>query len=127
LAVRSRFLDDIPAKLVEVEDLAGEVAVWRSQARPGVRRTLPQRAQDAFLAEDGPDDDDYAVDEPAQYDEDGETLTRVRKGMRVRHPVFGVGRVVAVKGTGGSAKVTIDFVGDMRRTVAMGFARLTEA
>jgi DNA helicase-2/ATP-dependent DNA helicase PcrA len=127
LAVRSRFLDDIPGKLVEVEDLAGETAVWHSQARPGVRRTLRQRAQDEFLAEDGPDDDDFAADEPAQYDEDGKTLTRVRKGMRVRHPVFGVGRVVSVKGLGKSAKVTIDFVGDMRRTVAMGFARLTEA
>ena len=54
-------------------------------------------------------------------------LPSIEIGMRLRHPTFGVGKVVSVKGAGRGAKVTLDFPGAGRKTVALGFVELRPA
>jgi DNA helicase-2/ATP-dependent DNA helicase PcrA len=48
-------------------------------------------------------------------------------GDRVKHPKFGLGKVVAIKGSGMQAKITVDFDGVGRKMLAVGFANLTKA
>jgi DNA helicase-2/ATP-dependent DNA helicase PcrA len=79
----SRFLAEVPSKLVRAE---------------AVRR------QD----EDVPDSTDYG------------TRQRV-KGVKVRHPVWGVGTVVEAEGEGDDMKLSIIFAGGMRKKVMAGF------
>ncbi|HBE73724.1 MAG TPA: hypothetical protein DDW31_06545, partial [candidate division Zixibacteria bacterium] len=79
----SRFLAEVPSKLVRTE------AVKRSD-------------------DDIPDSTDYG------------TRQRV-KGVRVRHPVWGVGTVVEAEGEGDDMKLSIIFSGGMRKKVMAGF------
>ncbi|MHC5054627.1 MAG: 3'-5' exonuclease [Planctomycetota bacterium] len=133
LAVRSRFLDNIPPKLTETDDLAGDAELWESSARPGVTRrfrggrgggsrTSARRTQ--------PDDDSVEVQRAIRREieamEDS-GLPSIEIGMRLRHPTFGVGKVVAVKGAGRGAKLTIDFPHEGRKLVALGFVELRPA
>jgi DNA helicase-2/ATP-dependent DNA helicase PcrA len=47
-----------------------------------------------------------------------------RKGLRVRHPTLGDGRVLAVDGSGEAAKLTVYFEGAGKRKLVAKFANL---
>lgn len=47
-----------------------------------------------------------------------------RTGMRVRHPMFGVGSIVALSGVGSQAKATVHFANGQRKQLMLAFARL---
>jgi DNA helicase-2/ATP-dependent DNA helicase PcrA len=93
--VQSRFLDEIPDEL-----LVGQ----RSRRR-------------GAAAEDDDFDYEYAQE---SYDEDGE----LAPGLRVRHPVFGPGKVLAVTGSGPSQKLKIQFERAGVKTIMVRFANL---
>jgi hypothetical protein len=44
--------------------------------------------------------------------------------MRVKHPMFGVGTVLAVGGSGQTAKATVEFKGGQRKQLMLAYARL---
>jgi len=136
LCVRSRFLDNIPSKFTELEDLTGDATAWESSARPGVRRTFrgghaarPSGAS-ASSRRKVPDEDSVKVQRAIRREieamEDS-GLPSIEIGMRLRHPTFGVGRVVSVRGSGRGAKLTIDFPNVGRKLVALGFVELRPA
>jgi len=93
--VQSRFLDEIPDELLE-----GRRGGRRSQATD----------DDGF-------DYEYAQE---SYGDDGE----LAPGLRVRHPVFGPGKVLAVTGSGPSQKLKIQFDRAGVKTIMVRFANL---
>jgi len=92
----SRFLDEIPDALLEVEE----------------------RGRDLFLGGE--------VGETGEAEfQVGEGAPSFTVGERVRHDHFGSGRVAAVASRGGTVRITIDFDRAGRRELALEFARLT--
>jgi DNA helicase-2/ATP-dependent DNA helicase PcrA len=99
-SVPSRFLSEIPRELV-VGGLAREEARERTRAHEG-GRTL---------------DHSFGQEAPAQAD-------GLRSGLRVRHPIFGEGTVIAVRGAGQAQKLDIRFDRVGVKTVLVRFANL---
>ncbi len=98
----SRFLDEIPDRLVErLEARAPRTASRRTATRPG---------DSGF---------DYSYSQESTDHADG-----VRPGTRVRHPVFGIGTVVAVQGAGPNQKLKIRFERVGMKTVVVRYANL---
>ncbi|MGE4605620.1 MAG: 3'-5' exonuclease, partial [Myxococcota bacterium] len=97
LAPPSRFLDEIPAS------------------------ALTEESRTAF--DDGPDvgspDLDYSYRQS-----DGDAGDGVRVGLRVRHPVFGLGTIASVIGTGADQKLKIQFDRAGLKTLMVKFANL---
>ena len=58
------------------------------------------------------------------YDQSGEESSGVSPGVRVRHPIFGSGSVLAVVGAGGDQKLRIRFDGVGDKTVMVRYANL---
>lgn len=53
-----------------------------------------------------------------EYDDDHEHGIRVVRGMRVRHPQWGIGTVLECSGSGFDMKLTLSFAGEQRRVLA---------
>jgi len=100
--VPSRFLAEIPEAVVE---RAGFGARGRRPRRP----TRGDSEYDYSYAQSAPDD----------AGEGG-----IARGMRVRHPHFGVGRVLTVSGSGPSQKLKVDFERAGLKTLMLKYASL---
>jgi DNA helicase-2/ATP-dependent DNA helicase PcrA len=122
---RSRFLDDIPASRLLVQDLAVDPYAWESQARPGIGMRLPPTRRGE--RELDPEEETRAVRKAlAAYDGCADEDQSLDVGDRVRHPALGEGTIVALKGAGEHARITIDFPGRGRKTIAPGYVRLSK-
>ena len=97
--VPSRFLREIPPELVEGDAL-----------------------EDAGGSEGGGRSLDYAYSQTDWSDADG--AAAVAAGMRVRHPIFGTGSVIAVRGSGVQQKLDIRFDRVGVKTVVLRYANL---
>jgi DNA helicase-2/ATP-dependent DNA helicase PcrA len=95
---RSRFLDEIPAEVLEGSP-----------------------PEDEFLAAAGLDDGIAAAAGAGAAA--GERATLV-PGERVRHAHFGLGRVVAVRGRGSDARAVVHFPGHGEKQLLLQYARL---
>ena len=107
MTIPSRFLMELPRGEMEVEDLAAEAPSWtepsfevpvrRSAARPTTLQTAPalRLTTAAELANRRP----LEPTAPDQF----------HHGMLVRHPQYGLGRVIALSGSGSGRKATVDF------------------
>ncbi len=125
----SPFLRDMPAASVEGEDRAGRLGA-RAWDGPGAGTTAWDRDPDdggGALREAGPayDVGDAGRDVP-EIDRGGGDLAPdgLAPGDRVRHPVFGIGRLEALTGSAGARRLTIDFESCGRKQLIPGFARL---
>jgi len=131
MAVRSRLLGSIPASLLEVDDLCRDVSEWESRARPGVRRPFRRAGpRDEFAADVPPDepgaDEGRRIRKAIEAAEDLDAAYSFEVGDLVRHPKFGRGRVLAIKGAGRGAKVTAEFLDVGRKTIDLGFVALSK-
>ena len=63
----------------------------------------------------------------SQESESGDGDPQVRKGMRVRHAVFGVGTIMGSRGAGLSMKIDIRFDKAGMKTVMLQYANLEPA
>ena len=107
LTIPSRFLMELPRGEMEVEDLRAaapswaapsyEAPVYPSAARPATPRTAPgvHLTTAAELANRAP----LPPTAPDEF----------HQGMLVRHPQYGLGRVVALSGSGSGRKATVHF------------------
>ncbi|MCC6466535.1 MAG: UvrD-helicase domain-containing protein [Planctomycetes bacterium] len=131
----SRFLNEIPPELTEVDDRAstasgygtGDFAAWFTgrAAKPVTREDdndNPFDFADDVPVEDGPADHlaRGAAAKPAPMGEPADPGA-LRAGDRVRHAVFGVGRIVDVSAAG---RVKINFTGWGEKSLAIEYARL---
>jgi DNA helicase-2/ATP-dependent DNA helicase PcrA len=96
----SRFVDEIPPELMDRADLAGAGSRWPPQAyelKTPYGRRYPSRSR---AREGSPG---YA------YENEDQSQSGVRAGMRVRHRQFGVGTIVDVEDHGDDYKLTVRF------------------
>jgi DNA helicase-2/ATP-dependent DNA helicase PcrA len=104
--IRSRFLREVPAEHTAER--------WLPDRRRGAAR--PLRTAEEI-------ERDIEWESEPRYDERGREEA-LRVGERVRHPMFGVGWVVALSGKGESLKVTVDFNGAGVRKLMAAYAAL---
>ena len=105
----SRFLQEIPGVLMDVQ----------RGSEPTHRRRRGRHEGSA--ADRGRRLDRSYSQESQEPDEGGDG---VREGMRVRHPVFGVGTVIAVLGAGRNQKLRINFERAGIKTIMVRYAEL---
>jgi DNA helicase-2/ATP-dependent DNA helicase PcrA len=117
----SRFIDEIPSRLIEhlmpsrpsasSSSLAGARGMDRPRTRPRPDWTSPSPPSPGYAYED----------------EDQSTGMAIRAGMRVRHAQFGIGSVISVEPLDGDAKVVVRFNAVGPKTLRAKFARLEPA
>ncbi len=116
----SRFLDEIPARLIdEVEPVfSTPLRSPRTYGRGGYRG----RRRDPAANEHIQPDYGYA------YEDEDQSVISISKGARVRHPAFGVGTVLSVEPLTDDMKLTVSFGNNVgRKTLRQSFAKLTLA
>jgi DNA helicase-2/ATP-dependent DNA helicase PcrA len=101
----SRFLSEIPE-----DGLERSGALFRFPRRSG--ETPPRRGSAPVVSE-------VAAAAPP-----GVAAGELRPGLRVRHPLFGVGTVLRREGTGDDLKVTVSFPGVGAKKLVARFAGL---
>jgi DNA helicase-2/ATP-dependent DNA helicase PcrA len=111
LTEKSRFLDELPAELVERSGGPPVSQPWRSE-RPAWAR---ERAAPAPFA--------FAPAPPIDATGAG-GAGAIRPGVRVRHPLFGVGTVLRRDGDGDDFKVTVSFPGVGAKKLVARYAGL---
>jgi DNA helicase-2/ATP-dependent DNA helicase PcrA len=128
----SRFLDDIPRELLDLEDeyqpafgfggARRETAGAGGSPWSGRREESPRHnLADVFEAKDEPEFSDVEV---VPDDDQGDA---VWLGMKVRHPKFGVGTVRKIEGTGDGQKVIVWFSSVGPKKLLVRFAGLERA
>jgi DNA helicase II / ATP-dependent DNA helicase PcrA len=113
----SRFLEEIPAELVE------RIApVWTAAHQGGFShthyefRTNPYARKGRGRARE--EESSYA------YEHEDQSATGLRSGVRVRHPQFGVGTVLSVEEHNDDLKVTVRFASVGTKKLLTKYARL---
>jgi DNA helicase-2/ATP-dependent DNA helicase PcrA len=127
----SRFLQEIPTELTEVRELASQGEIFGAEefsawftgraARPATRtddNDDPFDFSDLPPVEDGPADHLARISAPPVEPSDPGDLNA---GDRVRHGVFGVGKVLEISGAG---RVRVHFHGWGEKSLALEFAKL---
>jgi DNA helicase-2/ATP-dependent DNA helicase PcrA len=117
----SRFLDEIPAELIDRLETPQNTrydgsfahAHYEFRTNPYGRKGKGARFREEQAA--------YA------YEEEDQSLTGVRPGMRVRHPQFGVGNVISVEEHNDDVKITVRFVSVGVKKLLAKYARLEPA
>jgi DNA helicase-2/ATP-dependent DNA helicase PcrA len=94
----SRFLDEIPSELLQVQD------PWESRSAPPL-----------------------TVSPRQEYQEDEPFVDRLYPGARIRHPDFGVGVIRERSGSGDDLKVVVRFNGAGDKKLMVKYAQLMQA
>jgi DNA helicase-2/ATP-dependent DNA helicase PcrA len=117
----SRFLDEVPAELVDRVTPSASASQYQGNFPHYEFRTNPygRGRRGGRTREDAPV---YAYE-----DEDQSTGLSLRPGMRVRHPQFGVGSVISVEALADDTKLVVRFVDIGQKTLRAKFARLEPA
>ncbi len=124
----SRFIDEVPAELVDRMVPQFSTSSYHSSAsnsydfRPNPYGKGGSRPGGGASRVKEPASPGYAYE-----DEDQSTGMSIRAGQRVRHAQFGVGNVLSVEPLEGDAKVIIRFTTAGVKTLRAKFARLTPA
>jgi len=116
----SRFIKEIPQKLVEFKSA---IESPRFLSRYGT--SSDNNHDDAFTHSPKfrQSKSDYDSQSFPDYDESGGGSS-FHKGMRVRHPTFGVGTVFATEGSGDDLKVSVMFADQTVKKFIVKYARL---
>ena len=114
----SRFIDEIPAELMErvapsfsSSGHQGQFAHYQFRTNPYGRGRQVKEAAPSYAYED----------------EDQSTGMSLRLGMRVRHPQFGVGTVLSIEALADDTKLVVRFTDIGQKTLRAKFARLEPA
>jgi DNA helicase-2/ATP-dependent DNA helicase PcrA len=123
----SRFIKEIPQHLVEFKSA---IEAPRFLSRYGASSSEGPDEDNAFSVQSQPKyrqnkSGDYDSQSFPDYDEDesGGGMS-FHKGMRVRHPTFGVGSVFATEGSGENLKVSVMFADNTIKKFIVKYARL---
>jgi DNA helicase-2/ATP-dependent DNA helicase PcrA len=117
----SRFIDEIPADLIErivpplsASTYQGSFPHYEFRTNPYGRRGRGERTREPEPA--------YAYE-----DEDQSAVPTLRAGMRVRHATFGLGSVISVEALDDDAKLVVRFASAGIKTLRARYARLEPA
>ncbi len=112
----SRFLEEIPPDLVE--RLEPAAPRWQQRPRFELRNPYDRRRPDRVRDEAAPG---FA------YEQEDQSALPVRKGMRVRHRLFGVGTVMAIEEHDDDYKLTVRFAAAGTKKLLARYAGLEPA
>jgi DNA helicase-2/ATP-dependent DNA helicase PcrA len=115
----SRFLDEIPAELVDRIEPAASTPRWSGGYE--LRNPYGRRSGRGTRVREGDASATYA------YESEDQSASGVRVGMKVRHRQFGVGTVVTVEEHGDDYKVTVRFASVGTKKLLASFAGLERA
>jgi DNA helicase-2/ATP-dependent DNA helicase PcrA len=117
----SRFIDEVPAELVDRVTASASVSAYQGHFPHYEFRTNPygRGRRGGRTREEAPA---YAYE-----DEDQSTGLALRPGMRVRHPQFGVGSVISVEALADDTKLVVRFADIGQKTLRAKYARLEPA
>ncbi len=115
----SRFLEEIPAPLVDRVEPAAAAPRWTGGYE--LRNPYGRRFNRGSRVRDAQSPATYA------YEDEDQSSPQVRPGMRVRHRQFGVGTVLAVEEHGDDYKVTVRFASVGTKKLIASFAGLERA
>jgi DNA helicase-2/ATP-dependent DNA helicase PcrA len=121
----SRFIAEVPPELVKVMTPTWSAPSQSSFAHAHYEfRTNPygRRGRRPDRWNEEPAAKSYAYEE-----EDQSATSGVRTGMRVRHPQFGVGTVIAVESYNDDQKITVRFLTVGQKKLLAKYARLEPA
>jgi len=119
--IPSNFLADLDGEHVTHLDLSTPMEQSNSHAGS----EIPEPPDPWDLPEEAPDDfDDGFYDPDADAEGPATEATGLQAGTRVRHPSFGIGRVVKVRPGGPYTRVIVEFYQVGRKTLVLQFARL---
>jgi DNA helicase-2/ATP-dependent DNA helicase PcrA len=117
----SRFIDEVPAELVERIQPAFSSSPYQGNFSHYEFRTNPYgRGRRGSRVRE--DEATYAYE-----DEDQSTGMALRAGMRVRHPQFGVGSVISIEALHDDTKLVVRFAAVGVKTLRAKFAKLEPA
>jgi DNA helicase-2/ATP-dependent DNA helicase PcrA len=114
----SRFIDEVPAELVERAAPSYSSSAYQGNFPHYEFRTNPYGRGGRGREETAT----YAYE-----DEDQSTGMALRPGMRVRHPQFGVGTVISVEPLDDDTKLVVRFAAVGQKTLRAKYARLEPA
>ncbi len=117
----SRFVDEVPAELVERVAPTYSASAYQGNFPHYEFRTNPygRGRRGGRIREE---ESSYAYE-----DEDQTTGLALRPGMRVRHPQFGVGSVISVEALDDDTKLVVRFAAVGQKTLRAKYARLEPA
>jgi DNA helicase-2/ATP-dependent DNA helicase PcrA len=117
----SRFIDEVPAELVDRVMPSYSTTSYQSNFSHShyTFRTNPYGRGGNRVKEESPT---YAYE-----DEDQSTGMALKLGMKVRHPQFGIGTVLSVEALDDDTKLVVRFVNIGQKTLRAKFARLEPA
>lgn len=122
----SRFIKEIPANLISFKSTADAprfVSRYGDSSGDLYESKWGATASGSRNKARGDDFDDQSFPD---YDNDGHSSagSGYTKGLRVRHPTFGVGTVYATEGTGDNLKVSVMFTDNTVKKFVVKYARL---
>ena len=118
--IPSEFLSELAGEHVRHVDLTNPIENVADRARDNLFD--PEDPWDQPEPDVNHDDDFYDPD----LDEAGDAKpgSGIRQGARVRHPIFGIGRVEKIGRAGSYTRVVVDFYQNGRKTLILQFAKL---
>ena len=114
----SRFLDEIPAELMLRIEPSIQAPRWQQRDDAGRAHGSWRPPSGSRARQEAPS---------FSYEQQDQRGTGARVGMRVRHPQFGVGTVLAVDDDGDDSKLTIRFAAVGTKKLVARFANLQPA
>ena len=114
----SRFLDEIPAELMLRIEPSIQAPRWQQRDDAGRAHGSWRPPSGSRARQEAPS---------FSYEQEDQRGTGARVGMRVRHPQFGVGTVLAVDDDGDDSKLTIRFAAVGTKKLVARFANLQPA
>jgi len=121
----SRFIAEIPPELIKVLTPS-----WTAPSQGSFAHAHYEFRTNPYGRRGGRKGERWREEPAVRYayeDEDQSSVTGVRAGMRVRHPQFGVGTVIAVEAYNDDEKVTVRFLTVGQKKLLAKYARLEPA
>ncbi len=115
----SRFLEEIPAELIETVASRGRYSRLQAAVHESGRRRMPGREKisESHAAP-------FVADEVPDYENEGDGLDRLHVGGLVEHELFGRGKVLHLSGKGESLKAVVNFPSAGKKNLLLKYARL---
>jgi DNA helicase-2/ATP-dependent DNA helicase PcrA len=133
----SRFIDEIPADLIEQEvthtssassrSSYGQRGGWEYRANPYGRGGYGGGSGQSQAKAGHYKKSESFIETPDYENEDQSSSTGLRPGARVRHATFGVGTVISVEQLDDDQKLVVRFADIGQKTLRAKYAKLTRA
>lgn len=115
----SRFIEEIPQKLIEFKSMAPRIPSFASRSA-NFDDNQQNFSKAKFRHDDSQEFPDYEFESQSQ----DSTSAAYNKGQKVKHPTFGFGTIFSVEGAGDQTKVGVMFSDQTIKKFVVKYARL---